>query len=55
MTATTISDPRHAVENRDAASLEAMYADDAVLTIIDTDNPPSRPRTINDAPMVMPT
>ena len=45
----TIGGLRRAVENRDAASLKAFYADDAVLTIIDTDNPPSRPRTIAGA------
>jgi hypothetical protein len=42
----TINGLRSAVENRDAASLKSLYADDAVLTIIDNDNPPSRPRTI---------
>jgi hypothetical protein len=49
MIATTITELRRAVENRDAATLKAMYADDAVLTIVDTDNPPSRPRTISGA------
>lgn len=42
----TISGLREAVETRDAARLKALYADDAVLTIIDNDNPPSKPRTI---------
>lgn len=45
----TISGLRRAVEARDAASLKALYADDAVLTIIDNDNPPSKPRTIAGA------
>jgi hypothetical protein len=45
----TISSLRTAVENRDAKSLKSLYADDAVLTIIDNDNPPSRPRTITGA------
>ncbi|MFN0192648.1 MAG: nuclear transport factor 2 family protein [Aestuariivirga sp.] len=49
MTATTITDLRRAVENRDSTRLKAMYADDAVITIIDTDNPPSRPRKISGA------
>lgn len=40
---------RKAVEGRDSASLKSLYADDAVLTIIDTNNPPSRPRTIAGA------
>ena len=44
--APTITSLRSAVENRDAQSLKSLYADDAVLTIIDSDNPPSRPRTI---------
>jgi len=42
----TISGLRKAVEGRDAGSLKSMYADDCVLTIIDNDNPPSRPRTL---------
>lgn len=42
----TIDGMRKAVESRDAASLKSYYADDAVLTIIDNDNPPSKPRTI---------
>ncbi len=45
----TISGLRNAVETRDAKSLKSLYADDAVITIIDTDNPPSRPRTIRGA------
>ncbi len=42
----TISGLRRAVETRDAASLKSFYSGDAVLTIIDSDNPPSKPRTI---------
>jgi SnoaL-like domain len=42
----TIAGIRKAVETRDAESLKALYAANAVLTIIDQDNPPSRPRTI---------
>lgn len=45
----TINGLRKAVETRDAASLKGYYADDAVLTIIDNDNPPSKPRTITGA------
>jgi hypothetical protein len=45
----TISGLRKAVESRDAASLKSLYAADAVLTIIDNDHPPSRPRTIRGA------
>ncbi|NJM29146.1 MAG: SnoaL-like domain-containing protein [Rhizobiales bacterium] len=49
LNAPTIPELRRAVETRDSKSLKALYADDAVLTIIDTDNPPSRPRTISGA------
>jgi ketosteroid isomerase-like protein len=45
----TIHGLRHAIENRDATNLKSLYADDAVITIIDSDNPPSRPRTISGA------
>ena len=42
----TLADFKRAIENRDAATLVAFYADDAVMRIIDRDNPPSRPREI---------
>lgn len=45
----TIEGLRKAVEARDAASLKSYYADNAVLTIIDADNPPSKPRRLNGA------
>ncbi|MFN4140724.1 nuclear transport factor 2 family protein [Aestuariivirga sp.] len=45
----TIDGLRRAIETRDARSLTSFYADDAVLTIIDSDNPPSKPRTITGA------
>ena len=45
----TIDSLRNAIETRDAKSLASFYADDAVLTIIDSDNPPSKPRTIKGA------
>ena len=45
----TIAGIRKAVETRDAKSLKALYAANAILTIIDTDNPPSKPRTIKGA------
>ncbi len=47
--APTIAGIRKAVETRDAKSLKALYASNAVLTIIDTENPPSKPRTIKGA------
>jgi ketosteroid isomerase-like protein len=37
---------KHAIENRDGRMLAAMYADDAVLRIIDPTNPPSKAREI---------
>jgi ketosteroid isomerase-like protein len=42
----TISDLRSAIEGRSAQSLSAFYTDDAVMKIIDRDNPPSRPREL---------
>ena len=43
----TISGLRTAVEARDSATLASYFADNAVLTIIDSINTPSKPRTIN--------
>jgi hypothetical protein len=40
---------RKAVESRDAAGMKALSAADAVLTIIDTINPPNRPRVVKGA------
>ncbi len=37
---------RQAIETRDGGMLASFYADDAVLSIVDCDNPPSRPRVI---------
>lgn len=48
-TVPTIPNLRRAIETRDAKSLKALYAANAVLTIVDTDNPPSKPRTITGA------
>lgn len=45
----TIAGIRKAVETRDAKSLKSLYAANAVMTIIDTDNPPSKPRIIKGA------
>jgi ketosteroid isomerase-like protein len=41
-----VDDLKTAIEGRDAAGLIALYADDAVMRIIDRDNPPSRPREL---------
>lgn len=45
----TIDELRRAVESRDAVSLKSFYAPDAVVTITDNDNPPSKPRIIRGA------
>jgi hypothetical protein len=42
----TISGLRTAVESRDSKALRSFYDDNAVLTIIDSINTPSKPRTI---------
>lgn len=48
MTSATLSVEalRAAIEGRDAAGLVSLYADDAVMRVIDRDNPPSRPREL---------
>jgi ketosteroid isomerase-like protein len=42
----TIADLKRAIESRDANTLSGFYADDAVVRIIDRDNPPSKPREL---------
>ena len=42
----SISALRRAIEGRDGKTLASFYAPDAVLRMIDCDNPPSRPREI---------
>ena len=37
---------KRAIEGRDGPSLASFYADDAVLRIVDRNNPPSRPREV---------
>jgi ketosteroid isomerase-like protein len=34
---------KHAIESRDGPMLASFYADDAILRIVDRNNPPSRP------------
>ena len=46
MTTITVSDLRRAIEGRSAQILSGFYLDDAVMHIIDRDNPPSRPREL---------
>ena len=40
---------KQAIEQRDGPMLASFYADDAVIRIIDRQNPPSRPREIRGA------
>jgi hypothetical protein len=42
----TIAEIKRAIEGRDGKSLADFYADNAVMRIIDRDNPPSRPREL---------
>ena len=44
--AVSVSEIKYAIENRDGRRLANMYADDAVLRVVDRDNPPSKPREI---------
>jgi hypothetical protein len=46
MAALTIPALRQAIETRDGQTLAGFYADDAVLQVIDQDNPPSNPREV---------
>ena len=41
----TITSLKDAIESRDADGITAWYADNAVLTILDRDNPPAAPAT----------
>jgi ketosteroid isomerase-like protein len=42
--AVTVAALKRAIEGRNAQALADMYADDAVMLVIDHDNPPSNPR-----------
>ena len=42
----TVAALKRAVEGRDAQALADMYADDAVMLVIDHDNPPGSPRRL---------
>ncbi|WP_028032885.1 nuclear transport factor 2 family protein [Chelativorans sp. J32] len=44
--AVTGSSLKKAIENRDGRTLSSFYADDALMRIIDRNNPPSRPREV---------
>jgi ketosteroid isomerase-like protein len=42
----SVADLKRAIEGRDAKALAGLYADDALLRIIDRENPPSKPRQL---------
>ena len=44
--AITIAALKRAIEDRDAEALGQMYAENAVMLVIDRDNPPSNPRRL---------
>ena len=46
LSTTAIADLKRAIEGRDGTALANLYAPDAVVRIIDRDNPPSRPREL---------
>jgi ketosteroid isomerase-like protein len=46
LSTTAIADLKRAIEGRDGTALANLYAPDAIVRIIDRDNPPSRPREL---------
>jgi hypothetical protein len=42
----TVADLKRAIEGRNSRALASFYANDAVLCVIDRDNPPSKPNSI---------
>jgi hypothetical protein len=42
----TVAGLKRAIEGRKAPALAGFYADDAVVLVIDRDNPPSKPRNL---------
>lgn len=43
---------KRAIESRDGRMLSSFYADDALLPIVDRNNPPSRPREVKGRPAI---
>jgi hypothetical protein len=43
---------KRAIEGRDAKALADLYDDNAVVDIIDRDNPPSKPRRLQGKPQI---
>lgn len=48
----TVAGLKRAIEGSDAQALTDFYADDAVVRIIDRDNPPSAPRELQGKPAI---
>jgi hypothetical protein len=46
LTTISVADIKRTIEGRDAKALADFYGDNAVLRIIDRDNPPSKPREL---------
>ena len=42
----TVVGLKRAIEGRKASALASLYADDAIVQVIDRDNPPSKPRNL---------
>jgi hypothetical protein len=42
----TVAGLKRAIEGRKASALSGLYADDAIVQVIDRDNPPSKPRSL---------
>jgi len=42
----TVTDLKRAIETRNGRALSGFYTNDAVLRVIDRDNPPSKPNSI---------
>lgn len=51
-TTVTGSAIKRAIETRDGRMLSSFYADDALLRVIDRNNPPSRPREVKGKPAI---
>jgi hypothetical protein len=51
--AVTVAGLRRAIETRDGRTLAGFYADDAMLRIIDQENPPSHAREIKGREAIM--
>ncbi len=43
---------KRAIESRDSHMLSSFYADDALLRVVDRNNPPSRPREVKGRPAI---